>query len=99
MKYFKQLFGFTCEEWDEIVNHIINECRKLAQKETWLDWKGQVIYWELRKKFWFDYITKRYLHKPESVQENEMHKILWDFEIQTDQLNLARKLDLVLIDK
>ena len=26
------------------------------------------------------------MHKPESVQENEMLKILWDFEIQTDHL-------------
>ena len=24
------------------------------------------------------------MHKPESVLENEMHKLLWDFEIQTD---------------
>ena len=26
------------------------------------------------------------MHKPESVLENEMHKILWDFETQTDHL-------------
>ena len=24
------------------------------------------------------------MHKPESFPENETHKILWDFEIQTD---------------
>ena len=24
------------------------------------------------------------MHKPESVLENETHKILWDFQIQTD---------------
>ena len=24
------------------------------------------------------------MRKPESVPENEIHKILWDFEIQTD---------------
>ena len=24
------------------------------------------------------------MHKPEFVPENEMHKILWDFEIQTN---------------
>ena len=24
------------------------------------------------------------MYKPESVLENETHKILWDFEIQTD---------------
>ena len=26
----------------------------------------------------------------QSVQKNEMHKILWDFEIQTDHLNLGQ---------
>ena len=40
-------------------------------------------------------MNKWYMHKPESVLENEMQKILWDFEIQTDHLNLARWPDLV----
>ena len=31
------------------------------------------------------------MHNPESVLEIEMHKILWDFEIQTDQLISARR--------
>ena len=39
------------------------------------------------------------MHKPESVLENEMHKILWDFEIQMDHLISARRPDLVLIKK
>ena len=30
-------------------------------------------------------MTKWYMHKPESVQENETHMMLWDFELQTDQ--------------
>ena len=32
------------------------------------------------------------MHKLESVQENETHKILCDFEIQTDPLISARRL-------
>ena len=39
------------------------------------------------------------MHKPESVQENEMHKILLNFEIQMDDLILARKPDLIIINK
>ena len=39
------------------------------------------------------------MHKPEFVLENETHKILWDFDIKTDLLILARRLDQVLIDK
>ena len=27
---------------------------------------------------------------PESILENEMYKFLWDFEIQTDHLNLSQ---------
>ena len=26
------------------------------------------------------------MHKPETIQENESNKILWDFGIQTDHL-------------
>ena len=54
-----------------------------------------MIHWELCKKLNFHHAT----HKPESVLENETHKILWDFEIQTDHLITARRPDLVLINK
>ena len=37
------------------------------------------------------------MHKQEFILENEIHKILWDFEIQTDQLIPARRRDLLLI--
>ena len=36
---------------------------------------------------------------PESALENEMHKILWDFKIQTDHLISTRRPDLVIIKK
>ena len=39
------------------------------------------------------------MHKPESVLENEMHKILREFEIQTNHLILARKTGQELIKK
>ena len=39
------------------------------------------------------------MHKPESVLENEAHKILWDFEIHTDHPLTARRPDLDLINK
>ena len=65
------------------------------QKEykTRHDWVWKVIHWELGKKLKFDSIIKWYLHRLESIQENEMHKVLWDFEIQTDHLIPARRLD------
>ena len=49
-------------------------------------WLGMVIHWELCKRFQFDYTAKWYMYKLESVQKNETHKILWNFEIQTNHL-------------
>ena len=68
----------SCSDRDETINHIINECSKLAQKEykTGHDWVGKVIHRELCKKVKFDHTTKSYIHRPESDQENETHKIL-----------------------
>ena len=43
-------------------------------------------------------ITKWYTLRPESILENEMHKITWDFEIQTDYLISARRPEIVLIN-
>ena len=39
----------------------------------------------------------KYINERESVFENETHKILWDFKMQTDHLILARRP--VLINK
>ena len=42
-----------CSVRDETINHIINECSKLAQKEhkAKQDWVGKVVHWEMCKKF------------------------------------------------
>ena len=39
------------------------------------------------------------MHNPESVLENETHKLLWDFETQTDHLTSARQPDLVRVNQ
>ena len=39
------------------------------------------------------------MHNPAPVQENDSHKLLWDFNIQTDHLIPARRLDLIIINK
>ena len=90
-----------CRDWDETIHHIISECSKLAQNEykTSHSWLGKRIYWELCKKLKFNYSPKGYMYKAESVLENEAHKILWGFEIQTNHLILTRKPDLVIVTK
>ena len=77
-----------CGDRDEMINHIISKCCKVVQKEckTRHDWVGKIIYWELCKEFKFDYSNNWYMHNPKSILENEMHKLLWDFEIQIDHL-------------
>ena len=37
------------------------------------------------------------MYNPTSVQENETHKLLWDFDIQTDHLFSARRPNLIII--
>ena len=39
------------------------------------------------------------MNNPESVKENEMHEIYWDFETQTDQLTPARISDLMIVKR
>ena len=89
-----------CCERDETINHIISECSKLAQKEYKArhDWVGKMIHWEMCKKLKFDHANKWYMHNPALVLENDTHKLLWDFDIQTDHLISARKPDLLIIN-
>ena len=90
-----------CGDRDETINHIISECSKLAQKvyETRHDWVGKVIQWEMCKKFQFHHTKKWYIHKPASVLENDIHKLLKGFDKQMDHLILARRPDLIVINK
>ena len=39
------------------------------------------------------------MHNPEPVLENDTHKLLWDFDIQTDHRISARRPDLIIINK
>ena len=71
-------------------------------------WVGKGIDRELCRRLIINRTNKKYMHKLESVLEIEMHKILWDFEIQMDhsvleiQMDhsvLTRKPDFMLINK
>ena len=86
---------------DKSINHIISECSKLAQKEYKVrhDWVGKLVHGEMCKKFKFDHANKWYMHNPTPVLENDTHKLLWDFDIQTDYLISARRPDLMIINK
>ena len=94
----------NCRHWlygdrDETINHIISEYSKLTQKEykTRHIWVEEEINWELCYEFKFDRTNKCYIYNQVCVLENELHKILWDFEIQTDHLISARRPDLMIV--
>ena len=88
-----------CGDRNETINHI-SKCSKLAQEyKTKHDWMGKVIHWDMCKKFQFDHTNKWYMHNPASVLENDTHKLLWNFDIQTDHLIPARRPDLIIINK
>ena len=40
-----------------------------------------------------------YMHNPAAVLENDTHKLLRDFNIQTDNLISDRRSDVIIIDK
>ena len=82
-----------CGDRDETINHIISEYSKLAQKE----YKARHD-WEMCKKFLFDHANKWYMHYLAPILENNTHKLLWDFDIQTDHLILARRPELIIIN-
>ena len=43
--------------------------------------------------------NKWYMHNPAPVLENDTHKLLWDFDIQTDHLISTRRPELIIIKK
>ena len=63
------------------------------------DWVGKVNHWEMCKKFQFDPTNKWCMHNPAPVLENDTHKLLWDFNIQTDHLIPTRRPGLIIINR
>ena len=81
---------------NETINHIISERSNKHEQSTRVDtnrWGGN--HWKLCKKFIFDHTKTLYMHNPESVQQNDMHKILRAFKLKTTNLISARQPDLV----
>ena len=90
-----------CGKAEEIVNHVLSECSKLAQKEykRRRDWFGTKIHWEICRKYGIKVKGKWYKHKPEVVMENDKCKILWDLTVQTDHEIYGRRPDVIVVQK
>ena len=44
-------------------------------------------------------MNKWHMHNPAPILENDTHKLLWDFDVQTDLLISARRPDIIIINK
>ena len=91
-----------CGDRDEIINHIISECSKIAQKEykTRHNWMDKGIHWEMCKEIeiW-PYEQMVYIQPNSCPGEWHTNKILGDFNIQTDHLISPRRPHLIIINR
>ena len=59
----------------------------------------RMIHWKLCEKHNLNRSDKWYEHCPEGVVEDESTKLIWDINIQCDNLIEARRPDLIIIEK
>ena len=90
-----------CGKKGESVQHITSRCEKLAQKEYKRrhDNVAKKVHRDICKNNELEHSGKWYEHAPEGAVENEEIKVLWDRNIQCDNLIEARRPDLIVIDK
>ena len=90
-----------CGKKGESVQHITSGCERLAQKEYKRRHENvaKKVHWDIYKKNGLEHSEKWYEHATEGAVENEEIKVLWDINIQCDNLIEARRHDLIVIDK
>ena len=90
-----------CGERRETVQHIICECKKLAQCDYKRkhDTVAKLVHWKLREKHNLERKQKWYEHCPERVVEDDDVKLIWDINIQCDNVMEARRPNLISVDK
>ena len=80
---------------------MINECKKLAQKEYRRrhDNVARIVHWKLCGLYQLEQAEKWYEHQPNGVIESDEVKILWDFNIQYNNVIECRRPDIVVVLK
>ena len=88
-------------EKSESVKQLVSGCDKLTQKEYKRRYDNitKKVHWDLCKKNGLDHTEKWYEQIPERAVYNGEMKVLWDINIQCDNVNKARRPDTILIDK
>ena len=90
-----------CGKKGESVQHITSGCEKLAQKQNKKrhDNVAKKVHWDIYKKSGLEHSEKWYEDATEVAVENEEIKVLWNLNIQCENLIEARRPDLIVIDK
>ena len=90
-----------CKAAQETSEHLVSGCSKLAQKEYKRrhDAVGRLVHWRISKDNNIEVCEKWYQHEPADVVETDKVKILWNFNIQTDNVIEARRPDIVVVNK
>ena len=60
---------------------------------------AKLVHWKLRDKHNLERKEKWYEHCPERAVEDDDVKLIWDINIQCDNVIEARRPDLILVDK
>ena len=76
-------------------------CNKFAQRKCKRthDNLCKIVHWKLVRQCNFEVKGKWYEEGPESILENEVYKVLWDFNIQADHVIESLRVDLVDVSK
>ena len=83
------------------MQHLLSGYEKFDQKEYKRSHENvaKKVHWDLCKKNGLEHTKKWYEHVPEGAVENEEVKVLWDVNVQCDNVIEARRPDIILIDK
>ena len=90
-----------CGETGETISYIVSECSKIAQREYKMRHNNvaRMVHWKLCQKFNLEKPEKWYLHNPQTVTKNVNHKLIWDMNIQCDNIIVERRPDIVIVNK
>ena len=90
-----------CGKKGETVQHITCECKKLVQREYKRrhDTVGKLVHWKLCEKHNLEKKEKWHEHSPEGIMEDDNVKLIWDINVQCNNVMEARIPDLTLVKK
>ena len=90
-----------CGETGDTISHIVSKCSKLAQREYKRRYDNftRMVHWKLYEKFNLEKPEKWCLHNPRNVSENVNHKLIYDMNVQCDNIIVERRPDIVIANK